>query len=177
MRELFPVLSRYNTEANRAMFAILADLPAGRLTEDVGSYFKSILAVLNHVYGSDCIWLCRMRRSRPALASLQDPLLESEPVWPTTDLFSDFAALRQAREELDALLETLAGELSEAELASVIDYKNSRGERHRYVFWQALAHMFNHGTHHRGQIAEVLDQFGVANDYSNLYRTLEEAPE
>lgn len=36
--------------------------------------------------------------------------------------------------------------------------------------------MFNHETHHRGQIAEILDQFGVANDYSNLYRTLEEAP-
>lgn len=134
MKALFPVLARYNTETNRAMFAILAELPAARLTEDVGSYYKSILAILNHVYGSDCIWLARMRRARPALAALQDPVLDHEPVWPTVDLFSDFAALRKAREKLDALLVTLAGELSEADLESVIDYKNSRGERHRYVF-------------------------------------------
>jgi uncharacterized damage-inducible protein DinB len=159
------------------MFAILAQLPAERLAEDVGSYYKSILAILNHVYGSDCIWLSRMRPSRPGIAALQDPQLDHEPVWPTVDLFSDFAALRSAREKLDALMESLAGELSEVDLESVLDYRNSRGERHRYVFWQALMHMFNHGTHHRGQIAEILDQFGVSNDYSNLYRMLEEVPE
>lgn len=177
MKELFPVLARYNTGANRAMFAILAELPAERLTEDVGSYFKSILAILNHTYGGDCLWLSRMRSARPALAVLQDPLFDQGPVWPMTDLFLDFAALRKAREQLDALLEALAGELSEADLESVLDYKNSRGDRHRYVFWQALTHLFNHGTHHRGQIAEILDQFGIDNDYSNLHLTLEEVPE
>ncbi len=29
-------------------------------------------------------------------------------------------------------------------------------------------HLFNHQTHHRGQISVLLDQLGVENDYSNL---------
>ena len=29
-------------------------------------------------------------------------------------------------------------------------------------------HMFNHQTHHRGQVSLVLDQFGIENYYSNM---------
>jgi uncharacterized damage-inducible protein DinB len=31
-----------------------------------------------------------------------------------------------------------------------------------------LLHLFNHQTHHRGQVAALLDQTGVANDYPGI---------
>jgi uncharacterized damage-inducible protein DinB len=34
--------------------------------------------------------------------------------------------------------------------------------------WLVLLHMFNHQTHNRGQIALILDQMGVDNDYSGI---------
>ncbi|WP_414705227.1 hypothetical protein [Pseudobacteroides sp.] len=30
--------------------------------------------------------------------------------------------------------------------------------------------MFNHQTHHRGQISQILDSLKIANDYSNMIR-------
>lgn len=38
-------------------------------------------------------------------------------------------------------------------------------------------HFFNHQTHHRGQIAAVLDAAGIENDYSNLIWYLRGAPD
>ena len=32
----------------------------------------------------------------------------------------------------------------------------------------ALDHVFNHQTHHRGQVSQILDEMGVAHDFSNL---------
>jgi uncharacterized damage-inducible protein DinB len=34
--------------------------------------------------------------------------------------------------------------------------------------------MFNHQTHHRGQVAQVLDEHGIENDVSNLIWYLRE---
>lgn len=176
MKEYFPVLSHYNEAANRKMFAILGGLPPDRLTREVGSYFKTIMALLNHIYGSDVMWLQRMRSVLPRLESLKSAELDVEAIWPTVDLVADFEKLRAMRDRLDALLGRFTAELTDGDLAAVIDYTNSRGQRVRYVFWQALMHMFNHETHHRGQIAEILDEMGVENDYSNINVTLEQPP-
>ena len=42
------------------------------------------------------------------------------------------------------------------------------GQRVEKVFWKAIIHFFNHQTHHRGQIAEMLDILQIENDYSNM---------
>lgn len=34
--------------------------------------------------------------------------------------------------------------------------------------WLVFLHLFNHQTHNRGQIALILDQIGVDNDYSGI---------
>lgn len=176
MKEYFPILSRYNETANRAMYAVLSGLPVERLTEEVGSYFKSVMGLLNHLYGSDLIWLQRVRDLLPKLASLESSELDVAASWPTTDLVKDFGELRAKRESLDALLRRLTDELSDEDLAAVLDYTNSRGERVRFLLWQALMHVFNHASHHRGQIAEILDEMGVANNYSDLIATLVQPP-
>jgi len=92
------------------------------------------------------------------------------------NLVADFGQLRARRQSLDDLLVSFVDELGGKELEAVIDYRNSRGQRKRYIFWQALMHVFNHQTHHRGQVAEILDELGVSNDYSNIISTLSEPP-
>jgi uncharacterized damage-inducible protein DinB len=36
--------------------------------------------------------------------------------------------------------------------------------------WEILIHTFNHQTHHRGQISEILDENKIENDFSNMIR-------
>jgi uncharacterized damage-inducible protein DinB len=38
---------------------------------------------------------------------------------------------------------------------------NSRGQRFRTPLRQVLAHLFNHQTHHRGQVHDMLSQTAV----------------
>lgn len=172
MKEIFPILTHYNSVTNKALYDILAELPENRLREEVGSFFKSIYGVINHIYVADLLWLQRFRGTLPENASLKSGELEREVDVRTLDLFGGFGALRERREALDALIAAFIEELEEKDFETIVDYTNSRGDRNRYILWQALMHLFNHQTHHRGQVAEILDQFGVTNDYSNINRTL-----
>jgi uncharacterized damage-inducible protein DinB len=58
--------------------------------------------------------------------------------------------------------------LSEDGLATSFDYQNSKRREFTQKRWQALLHVFNHQTHHRGQVAQVLDEHGMENDVPNI---------
>ena len=176
MKEYFPILARYNRLANNDMIDILETLPFEKVSEEVGSYFKSIFGILNHLCNSDIAWLQRIRKSVPGLTALENPELDITVPWPDGWLVTTLDEYRSKRARLDKIFLDLSNELSDEALDAVIDYTNFRGLRQRYRFWQALMHIFNHQTHHRGQIAEILDQFGVTNDFSNITRSLEQPP-
>ncbi len=40
-------------------------------------------------------------------------------------------------------------------------YRNTQGVAREHPVWQALTHLFNHQTHHRGQVTTLLAQAGV----------------
>ena len=40
-------------------------------------------------------------------------------------------------------------------------YANSRGEERSHPLWIAVTHLFNHQTHHRGQLTTLLSQAGI----------------
>ncbi|WP_455383004.1 DinB family protein, partial [Salinispira pacifica] len=80
----------------------------------------------------------------------------------------DLPALKDRRAALDQLLEKLAAELTDAHLSREFVYIDGRGNERRYILWQAMVHIFNHQTHHRGGIAQILDERGITNDYSNI---------
>ena len=46
---------------------------------------------------------------------------------------------------------------------SVITYSNFSGETFRVPLWQMLAHIVNHETHHRGELAAMYALMGVAH--------------
>jgi uncharacterized damage-inducible protein DinB len=82
--------------------------------------------------------------------------------------FADIDSFTKARSKVDYLFLSLAEELSDDLLSTTIERTNRKGEKQRLVFWKALLHVFNHHTHHRGQISQILDQRGIENDYSVL---------
>ena len=72
-------------------------------------------------------------------------------------LADDFAALEAMRVPLDAEIVAFAERLTDADLAATISYtRASSPEKHSQPLWPALVHLFNHQTHHRGQVHALL---------------------
>ena len=168
MKEIFQLLAEYNALTNREMIGILSRLPAEKLAQDAGSFYKSILGLGNHVMLSDLAWLERFARQWPELEPVRKRL-PAIKVQKLTDLVWDsLEAYGAVRQELDETIRQAFRTIADGRYEEVLSYKNFRGEEQKKIAWRAFLHMFNHQTHHRGQVALLLDQFKVENDYSNL---------
>jgi len=78
------------------------------------------------------------------------------------DLHQNFADLREARIKLDRRIVGWAPSLSEEWLAQELTYESKVDGVVRTVpRWVLVTHMFNHATHHRGQITTLLSQIGL----------------
>lgn len=147
MRNHFILFSRYNLWANRTLYAAIATLPPEAIACDRQGFFGSILGALNHLLVGDRVWLARMLSEDYSWFHSLDQMLHT-----------DFETLRQAREALDQhILATVPTLPLEGDLA----YVNSRGEPSRAPWTIILGHVFNHQTHHRGQVHGMLSQAGI----------------
>ena len=76
-------------------------------------------------------------------------------------MFADFAELARERAATDTAILDWAGQLSPAWLGGTLEYRSaSDGKLRRVANWIAATHMFQHATHHRGQLATLIKQAG-----------------
>ena len=177
MTDATRLVARYNAHADRLLFELLDGIDPDLITRPAGSYFVSILGLLNHTLLAGLTWMVRFRDGGIDLPALQDPILEFEhPGWHSL-LFDTYAATRDCQNDLDRLFIRLTGEWDDAGCATPFSYTTSHGESHRRRAGEVLLHVFNHATHHRGQISQILDGQGIEHDYSNLASILDEVPD
>lgn len=155
------MMASYNAWMNRRLYETAATLPNEALVADRGAFFGSILGTLNHLVVTDTIWLKRFAAAPDApavLAALDDtPMptaLDAMP-YPTLPL------LRESREWLDALILQWAATLTAERIVSSLTYTNTKGVSFTRGVLGVVTHLFNHQTHHRGQITTLLSQAGV----------------
>jgi uncharacterized damage-inducible protein DinB len=171
MRRLFTLLARYNAHANSQMFELLRKAPPELISRSSGSYYGSIMGLLNHTLISDLGWLNAYRHSDLRFPSLDTPVLDFERPADGAPLYDDLEELWRRREQVDAVLSAFAGELTDELLAGTITM-DRRGQKHTFVLAEVLLHLFNHQTHHRGAVSQILDREGIENDFSNIVRLL-----
>lgn len=146
----FQTLARYNAWANRALYdaaGSLSDAECRKLRS--AAYFDSILNTLNHLLVVDRLWFPRLNGNSPSGAKL-DQILHDE-----------LAELRAARETEDAGIIAQVDALDEAALAADCAFSDTKGKPWSMPVWQILATVFNHQTHHRGQVHALLKDAGV----------------
>lgn len=141
---LFARLAAYNGWANRRIYAACAALSEADYQAGRPAFFGSIHGTLSHLLVADLLWLARLEgRAPPPLA------LDARP-------HPDLPALWAARQALDGqLCEHVAG-LDDARLLGTVTYANTRGEPFANPRAAILQHLFNHHTHHRGQVHGML---------------------
>jgi uncharacterized damage-inducible protein DinB len=89
-------------------------------------------------------------------------------------LYEDFDELRARRKALDARMASWADQLDEAALSVEFSFKTTAGATVRSLLWQTVGHVFNHQTHHRGQITTLLTQQGLDIGSTDLVAMLRE---
>ena len=156
----FVRLARYNRWMNERLHEKAACLSDAERRLDRGAFFKSIHGTCNHLILGDRLWITHWAAQSllpavPAVLRLDDiEGLDAE-------LYADFGAMRAARRDLDdwlvAALDSADGSLLERE--SVERWPDGRVIRR--PCWIELQHLFNHQTHHRGQLTALLMQAGI----------------
>jgi uncharacterized damage-inducible protein DinB len=143
----FQRMARYNAWANSHAYDACAKLPTDELDARRTAVFPSIMKTLNHILVGDRIWMSRLTGS-PVNMALD------------TILFADFALLRAAREEQDQAIIAFTDGLTEAEISSDLTYQSVLAGAYTMPRDLVLGHMFNHQTHHRGQLSNMLVEAG-----------------
>ena len=145
----FSTLARYNAWATGRLLASVAALPEDDYRRDVGLFFKSIHGTLNHLLvGEHLLWFRRFAEGVSPRLALDD---EAE-----TDRTRLAERLRQGAARWQPLIASWPAERFDGEL----HYTTMRGQAVALPFAATLAHVFNHGTHHRGQITAALTALG-----------------
>lgn len=145
MKTYFSMCAAYNHWANERVYDAVADMPDEDYRRDCGAFFRSLHGTLNHLLAADRIWMRRFTGEGDAPSTLDAILHES------------LDALRAARRaEDDRIIRYVAG-LAEDDLSSVIRYRTiTQPQDVVQPLAAALAHVFNHQTHHRGQAHALL---------------------
>ena len=160
-------MARYNRWMNEKLYAVAEKLTDAERKKDRSAFFGSIHGTLNHLLLADRVWLGRL--IGVALAS--DELGPGGIRSLDQELYADFGELRRERAKTDSAIEAYVATLTEGMLATSVRFVRL-GARNELPLWHAVAQMFNHETHHRGQVTTLLMQAGQDPGVTDLIAML-----
>jgi uncharacterized damage-inducible protein DinB len=160
MLAYFRMLARYNRTANERLYGACAALSDVEYRKERPGSFGSVHGLLNHLLVGDRIWMERF----------QGRGTETPPL--ATILFETFVDLRAARTEGDVRIVRFFDSIDEGFLSGSLEYVNNRGRHYVDDVPVAVAHFFNHQTHHRGQVHVMLSQAAIAPPNLDLHRII-----
>lgn len=140
-------LYRYSAWATARILDHAARLRPNELAKPSGASFSTVRETLVHIMAAQWIWLSRWQGTSPT------SLLDARE-------FPDVATLRARWSQIEADTQRFMAGLTDADLAKVVEYRNTRGERWAYPLWQQVVHQVNHATQHRGEVAAALTELG-----------------
>jgi len=149
VKQHFMMFASYNRWANSRVYEAAAELSDKEWQKDVGAFFGSAMGTLNHLVTADRIWMKRftgLGEAPNALNAIVD---------------RTFEGLRKERILEDERIVAWVESLTPKDLAGRFTYMTLTDVRTvSQRLAPALAHMFNHQTHHRGQVHTILTMLG-----------------
>jgi len=158
------MMARYNRLANQRLYDAAAQLSDAERRADRRGFFSSIHGTLNHIMVGDRVWMARFEGGAAPLGGLD------------AILYEDFDELRAARVREDARIDAYAAAVTQDELDADFASVNSAGVRYVDPLNQLVTHMFNHQTHHRGQVHHMLSDAGMTPPSFDMHRILNPTP-
>jgi uncharacterized damage-inducible protein DinB len=153
-------MARYNAWQNRSLYEAAQELPDADRRADRGAFFGSIHGTLAHLLWGDTVWMARFAGWPAPGVSIPE----------SAHWIAEWDDLRTRRQAADAGLIAWADTLTDADMAGELVWQSAvlKGEvrRPRALL---VAHMFNHQTHHRGQVHAMLTAAGARPADTDLF--------
>jgi uncharacterized damage-inducible protein DinB len=144
-------MARYNRWQNENLYGVADTLGDAERRRERGAWFGSIHKTLNHLLWGDQIWMYRLAGTPKPQGTIPESVA----------LFADWDSLKSERKSFDGTIVDWADAVSDSWLAGDMTYYSyaTKSEWSR-PHWMLVTHMFNHQTHHRGQVHCMLTQAG-----------------
>ncbi len=154
--EYVQMMARYNGWQNRNLYDAADTLDDAARRMDRGAFFGSIHDTLAHILWGDTLWMSRFDGWQP----------------PTDEggiVIADWQGLKQARIAADARFIDWGECVRQEDLQEDFEWYPAWQETaliHPYA--QLVVHVFNHQTHHRGQVHAMLTAAGAKPHETDL---------
>ncbi|AEI15899.1 DinB family protein [Flexistipes sinusarabici DSM 4947] len=168
MKEVLILMAQYNLETDDEMMNIVYQIPDEKFFGEVGVYYKSLHGILNHIILVNLLWMRRITKQFNEFSEVTHKYKGIDFAGLKNIVFTEKVDLKANLLDTDKDLKEICDKMGSNTLIKSLNYKNTKGEERSKVMWHVFMHIFNHATHHRGQISALLDQFNMDNDYSNL---------
>jgi len=144
-------MAHYNRWQNANLYGVADSLPDEERRKERGAFFGSIHKTLSHLLWGDQVWMSRFTdRPRPP-AGIPE----------SVSLYPDWEKLKSERTRFDQTIIDWADRVEDSWLAVEQTFFSAATKREwTRPRWILVTHMFNHQTHHRGQVHCMLTQAG-----------------
>ncbi len=150
------LMTAYSHWMNQKLYRVCATIPEADRRKDQGAFFKSVHDTLNHILFGDRAWMGRFT-GQP----FGRPIGE--------ELYADFNELWQQQDRTDQEILAWCDRLEDDWLQQPFTYTSNIYEENRVLpTWVLVTHMFNHQTHHRGQLTTLIKQLGYEPGITDL---------
>lgn len=154
------LMARYNIWQNDNILTAAEKLNDAGRTADRKGFFGSIAGTLSHVLWADLLWMGRIDGGAQPAGGIPG----------SATLFSDWAEYRDKRQETDQRLLRWSDRATDAEITRDLTFHSRMlGTQVVRPLPVILVHLFNHQTHHRGQVHAMLTAAGVRPDDTDLF--------
>jgi len=152
-------MAAYNTWQNNGLIAVVEAMDEADLCADHGAFFGSIWGTLNHLMWGDALWISRFDDGKFYEVTIPD----------STDLLPTPEVWVAERSKLDARIGDWATAVHDDDLAGDLVWFSASMNR-EFAKPKALCvmQMFNHQTHHRGQVHAMLTSLGITPQDTDL---------
>ena len=165
--EYCQTMARYNAWQNQWMYAAVNGLDDAARQKDRGLFWNSIQGTLSHLIWGDTVWISRFDGGPGPELGLKDSMEAYD--WPR--LMAD-------RPQMDARIAAWAWSLSPADLEGDYSWYSGATKQQRTMpLAVCITQLFNHQTHHRGQVHAALTAEGIETVDTDLPFMPDDIPE
>lgn len=158
-KEYALTMARYNLWQNENLLTAINRLSPTERMKDRGSFFGSIQATVSHIFWGDMTWMSRFAGTQAQTVGIPE----------STKLISDWEQFCGERKAFDEQILQWAHGISpdwfEGDLSW---YSGAAGRDLTLPKKTVIIQLFNHQTHHRGQIHAMLTSAGVKTEDTDL---------
>lgn len=152
-------MARYNAELNRRIFGSALRLTDAQRRQDCGAFFRSIHGTLCHIYWADRMWLSRFGVGEAPRT----------PISASAAMIEDFDELWKKRQAFDKTLIEWADGAAQSDFEGDLTwYSGAAGREMTKPRALCAMQIFNHQTHHRGQVHALITRFGEDTGATDL---------